>query len=152
MLKENRLEFSIFFILILIGGWFMFDRFIPEFHTFASWYLQWPGVLILLGATIFIFGVMLGAPEMFTPAIVIWGIGEIFSYQQTHGMGLEAWFHMWTLIPGLVGAGMFVSGLFDEESRQDVKHGFILIIISAILFVIFSAFLGGWNLFATFAR
>ncbi|MDD2922513.1 MAG: hypothetical protein PHQ36_09520 [Anaerolineales bacterium] len=147
MLRENRFEFSFFFLLILIGGWFMFDRFIPEFHAAAIWYTQWPGVLILLGAAVFLFGALLGAPDMFAPAIIIWGIGKILAYQQTRDMGFDSWYYLWTLIPGFVGTGMFASGLFDEESKQDVKRGFVLIVASAILFAVFGALFGALKFF-----
>jgi hypothetical protein len=147
MLKENRLEFSIFFLLILIGSWFLLDRFIPEFHAFASQYAQWPRILILIGVVAFLFGIILGSPDMFVPAMVIGGVGWILAYQETHG-GLASWSYMWTLIPGFVGAGMIVAGLFGEEdTSQDIKYGFMLMGASAVLFVIFAALFSWLNLF-----
>ena len=151
MFKENRLQFAIFFLIFLISSWLILDRVIPEFHVFAIKYTQWPDFLILIGGTIFIFGLLLGSRDMFIPAVVIAGFGGILSYQYTY-IGFASWSYMWTLIPGFVGAGMIVSGLFGDETSHDVRHGLMLIGASALLFIILGEIFGGLNLFGNYMK
>jgi hypothetical protein len=57
---------------------------------------------------------------------------------------------MWSLIPGFVGVGVLLQGLLGENTRQNLKHGLNLMVISAVMFLVFSAFFGGWNLLGSF--
>jgi hypothetical protein len=40
--------------------------------------------------------------------------------------------------------------LLGEDTRRNLKHGLNLMVVSAVLFLVFSAFLGGWNLLGNF--
>jgi len=53
---------------------------------------------------------------------------------------------MWTLIPGFIGVGTVLAGLLGESTSYNIKRGMNLMVVSAVLFLIFSSFLGGWNL------
>jgi hypothetical protein len=37
-----------------------------------------------------------------------------------------------------------------ENTRDNLRHGLNLMVISAVLFLVFSAFLGGWDLLGNF--
>ena len=146
MFKSNHLEFAIFFTLIGVASWYIMDLSFPFFHVFAVKYTQWPYFLVLIGGVLFAFGILLGISEIFIPAVVLAGVGEILAYQEVNG-GLGSWTYFWSLLIGCVGVGLIFSGLFSEEPAQDIKHGVLLIVVSLVLFVPLSMFLGGWNWF-----
>jgi hypothetical protein len=57
---------------------------------------------------------------------------------------------MWTLIPGFVGVGSMLAGLLGENTANNLKRGLNLMVISAVLFLVFSSFFGGWKLLGNF--
>jgi hypothetical protein len=86
---------------------------------------------------------------MAVPAAIVAGIGGIFIYQEAHD-DYASWAYMWTLIPGFVGAGSILSGLLGENAAHNLKHGLNAMVFSAVLFVIFSSFFGGWQLLGNY--
>ncbi len=57
---------------------------------------------------------------------------------------------MWALIPGFIGVGTLLSGILGDNTAHNIKHGFNLMVISAVLFLVFSSFFGGWTLLGNF--
>jgi hypothetical protein len=145
MNKQGRSQLALGVILILLGAWFLLDKSVPAFHDIFDQYTKWPVNMLLIGAGIFIFGLVLGQPGMSVPAAIVAGLGGIFYYQQaTENFG--SWSYMWALIPGFVGVGTVLAGILGENTAQNIKHGLNLMVISAVLFLVFSSFLGGWTL------
>jgi hypothetical protein len=103
--------------------------------------------LFVIGAGIllFIFGLLVNAPDMAVPACIVGGIGCLLYWQNSTG-NWASWAYAWALIPGFVGVGVILAGLFKGELRQALRDGGTLIIISLILFAIFGSFLGGLNI------
>jgi phosphatidylserine synthase len=94
-------------------------------------------------------GLLSGAPGMAVPAAIVAGIGCILYYQdQTGNWG--SWAYLWTLIPGFVGLGVFISEILEGHLREAVRSGVRLMLISVVLFLIFAAFLGGPNLLGAY--
>jgi len=83
------------------------------------------------------------------PAAIVAGIGGIFYYQNVSG-NYDSWSYMWALIPGFVGVGTVLQGLLGENTGHNLKRGLNLMVVSAVLFLIFAAFLGGWNILGEF--
>ncbi len=54
---------------------------------------------------------------------------------------------MWALIPGFVGIGSILAGLLGDNLKQSVSHGLSTLVVSLVLFAIFSGFFGGWTIF-----
>jgi hypothetical protein len=150
MSKSGRSQLALGVILILIGTWFLLDQTVPAFSKFFDQYTEWPSSLILIGAGIFVIGLVLGAPGLSVPAAIVAGIGGIFYYQKISGVGSESWSYMWTLIPGFVGLGTILQGLLGENTASNLKSGLNTMVFSAVLFLIFAAFLGGWNLLGNY--
>jgi hypothetical protein len=149
MSKQGRSQLALGVILILIGVWFLLDRTVPAFSAFFSAYTKWPTNLILIGAVIFILGLVLGSPGMSVPAAIVAGLGGIFYYQETSG-DYASWSYMWALIPGFVGVGSILAGLLGDHTAHNLKRGMNLLVISAVLFLVFSAFFGGWTILGNF--
>lgn len=57
---------------------------------------------------------------------------------------------MWALIPGFIGVGTILQGLLGENTGHNLKRGLNLMVVSAVLFLVFAAFLGGWNILGEF--
>lgn len=149
MKKQNRTQLALGIILILLGAWFIAQRSFPEVAAFAERFSDWPFTVIAVGVLLLLLGLILGAPGLAVPAAIVAGIGGILYYQDLTG-DWNSWTYMWTLIPGFVGVGVILQGLLGENTRQNLKHGLNLMVISAVLFLVFSAFLGGWTLLGNF--
>ena len=121
-------------ILILLGLLFLAAQL-----GLLSWpnELTWPLIMVGIGAAMLIIGLLAGEPGMAVPACVVAGIGGILYWQNSTGQW-ETWAYVWTLIPGFVGIGTILTGLF-EWKWETIRGGLWLLVISAILFAIFSS-------------
>ena len=149
MNKQGRSQLALGVILILLGAWFLLDKSVPAFHDIFDQYTKWPVNMLLIGAGIFIFGLVLGQPGMSVPAAIVAGLGGIFYYQEATE-NYASWSYMWALIPGFVGVGTVLAGILGENTAQNIKHGLNLMVISTVLFLVFSSFFGGWTLLGNF--
>ncbi|MBI5965356.1 MAG: hypothetical protein HY863_17915 [Chloroflexi bacterium] len=149
MNKQGRSQLALGVILILLGAWFLLDKSVPAFHEIFDQYTKWPVNMLLIGGGIFIFGLVLGQPGMSVPAAIVAGLGGIFYYQEATE-NYASWSYMWALIPGFVGVGTVLAGILGENTAQNIKHGLNLMVISAVLFLVFSSFFGGWTLLGNF--
>ncbi len=149
MNRQGRTQLALGVILILLGAWFLLDRSMPAFHAIFQQYTQWPNFMFLIGAGILIVGLVLGSPGMAVPAAIVAGLGGIFYYNETHN-NYGSWSYMWTLIPGFVGVGSILAGLLGDSTAHNIRRGLNLMVVSAVLFLIFSSFLGGWQLLGSY--
>lgn len=149
MNRQGRTQLALGVILILLGAWFLFDRINPQFHSLFAKYTAWPLNMFLIGGAILLIGLVTGQPGMAVPAAIVAGIGGIFYYQEMT-KNFDSWSYMWTLIPGFVGVGTMLAGLFGDNTARNLKHGLNLMVISAVLFLVFSSFFGGWTLLGNY--
>ena len=149
MKKQGRTQLALGIILILLGAWFIAQRSIPELAAIAERFSEWPFIVIGVGIFLLLLGLILGAPGMAIPAAIVAGVGGILYYQEMTG-DWESWSFMWTLIPGFVGVGSILRGLLGEDTRNSLRHGLNLMVISAVLFLVFSALLGGWAILGNY--
>lgn len=143
MNRQGRTQFVLGLVLILLGAWFLADRSLPAFHDLVGRYMEWPFSLVSIGVGLLLLGLVLGAPGMAVPAAIVAGIGGIFYYFDRVG-DYSDWY-MWLLVPGFVGVGSVLAGLLGENTRHNVRRGLNLMVISAVLFLVFSSVLGGWD-------
>lgn len=132
-------------ILILLGAWFLAMQLVPGLHMWFSW----PWIIIGIGVLMLLIGLLAGVPDMAVPACIIGGIGGLLCWQNATN-NWESWAYAWALIPGFVGVGIVLSGLFGGRVGPSLREGGNLILISLILFIIFGAFLGGPNLLGNY--
>jgi hypothetical protein len=149
MNRQGRSQLALGVILILFGAWFLFDKINPQFHELFSKYTAWPLNMFLIGGAILIIGLVTGQPGMAVPAAIVAGIGGIFYYQDMTE-NYDSWSYMWALIPGFVGVGTVVAGLLGDKTARNLKHGLNLMVISAVLFLIFSSLFGGFTLLGNY--
>jgi len=127
-------------ILILIGALLLLGQLVPGIWSWVG-EASWPLIIVGVGLLLLIIGVLVNAPGMAIPACIVGGIGLLLYWQNRTG-NWESWAYAWALIPGFVGIGTIVMGLWERKG-SDVRGGLWLVLISAIMFVIFGALLGG---------
>jgi hypothetical protein len=149
MRKQGRTQLALGIVLILVGGWFIAQRTFPEVAAITAQFTSGSLAVVGVGALLFLLALLLGAPGLAVPAAIVAGIGGILYYQDLTGNS-SSWSYMWTLILGFVGVGIILQGLLGENTRQNLRHGLNLMVVSAVLFLVFSAFLGGWDILGNF--
>jgi hypothetical protein len=140
-MKHDRGQLAMGLILILAGAWFVAVNQVPDLKEWAGQYLEWPLNIIAIGAALLVVGLLVGAPGMAVPAAIVAGVGGILTYQNSTG-DWNSWSYMWTLIPGFIGVGNILHGLFTWNGRR-AREGMNAIAVSAVLFLIFGTLLGG---------
>lgn len=141
-MRQNRSTLFLGLLLILIGAWLVVSRQVPAVRDWLDVNFAWPMWVIGAGLLIFLIGLITGAPGMSVPAAIVAGIGGILYYQNATD-NYASWAYMWTLIPGFVGVGMILAGLLGEYTRLNIARGLNLLVVSAVMFLIFGALLGG---------
>ncbi|HEY5729159.1 MAG TPA: hypothetical protein VIS72_03855 [Anaerolineales bacterium] len=148
-MKQNRSNLALGLILLIIGGWLLVTRQVPELQAWMEDNFTWPMWTIGAGLLVLLIGLVTNAPGMAVPASIIAGIGGILFYQNETG-DFASWSYMWTLIPGFVGVGSILAGLLGDHTRRNLGHGFRLLVTSAVLFLIFATFFGGLSILGEF--
>ena len=143
--RHMRRNLVVGVVLVLLGVWFLAVQFVPGLGSWINIEWSWPLLIMAVGAFLLLFGLLVGAPGMAVPAVIVAGIGGILYYQNATG-DWTSWSYLWTLIPGFVGVGVILAGLLGGDFRSSLTEGGGLIIISLILFFIFASIMGGWNL------
>jgi hypothetical protein len=127
--------------LILGGVLFLIIQIVPGWE---GW-LEWPMFVIGVGVLLLVIGLVTGATGMAIPACVVGGIGGILYYQNASD-DWTSWSFAWSLIPGFVGVGIILSGLFEGKLRRQLREGGQLILISLIMFTIAGSLSGALGL------
>ncbi len=148
-MRQGRTQLALGVLLIILGGWFLADRSMPQFHQLVGRFLEWPLNLVGIGILLLVLGLFLGSPGMAVPAAIVAGMGGIFYYQQVQG-NYSSWSYMWTLIPGFVGVGSILAGLLGDHPASNLRRGLDLMAASAVLFLVFASLFGGWNLLGSY--
>lgn len=136
-------------LLVLAGGLLLATQFVPGFRFWSNFTFSWPWYVIAVGIFLFVLGLLVGAPGMAVPAAIVGGIGCLLYWQNATG-NWESWAYAWTLIPGFVGVGTVLTGILGENTRENLRSGFWMILISLVMFAIFSTFLGGMQIFGAY--
>ena len=149
MEQNRRGSLVVGLILILVGGLFLLGQFMPGLQSWVNLQFSWPWIIIGVGLLFFLAGLLVGVPDLAVPAAIIGGIGGLLYWQnQTGNWG--SWAYAWTLIQGFVGVGIILAGLLGKRPGKAFQEGLNVIIVSLVLFAIFSSFLGGRNIFGPY--
>lgn len=147
MVNSKRKSIASGFILILIGLIFLAFQVIPTLNAWVGSEFTWPMSIILVAVGLLLIGALTGTPDMLIPASIVAGIGGILYLQNGGILTWESWAYLWTLIPGFVGIGEFLSGLVKWK-KHDIIDGLQTMLVSAVLFVVFGSLMG--NMFGYF--
>ncbi len=124
-------------ILILLGVFLLLLRVVPGLFGGFSW----PLIVVGVGVAFLILAVVTGTPGMAVPACILGGIGGILTWQSRTGHW-ETWAYAWTLIPGFVGVGVFLSHLLQGRPAKALVEGGWPVLVSLVLFFLFGSFFG----------
>jgi len=143
---DRRSNVAFGLILLLVGGFFLATQFVPQLSEILRVDYAWPLWVVGVGLIFLVMAVAVRTPGLAVPASIISGIGAILYYQNATGEW-ASWAYAWTLIPGFVGVGVLIMNLLEGRFMQGLKEGFGAILVSLIMFGIFSGFLGGPRVF-----
>lgn len=141
---NNRGQLAVGIILISLGALFFLQNQLPMLGPWVEMYSQFPLNLIAVGALILLVGLLLGAPGLAVPALIVATVGGIFYYQKVTE-DTSSWSYMWALILVAIGLGTTLSGLFSRNMQQ-ARDGLKSMGVGALLFLVFGTFLGKLNL------
>lgn len=141
MEHQRRSSLVIGILLLLVGGWFLAVQLLPGLGDWFKVEVSWPLIVIGAGLFLLLVGLLSGVPDMAVPAAIVSGIGGLLYWQNSTG-NWASWAYVWTLIPGFVGVGVILAGLFGGRAGRAVREGGGLLVVSLVLFVVFSAVLG----------
>lgn len=128
-------------ILVIVLGLFLLAwQIIPDqFRAlFGDWF-SWPMIIIGVGLFFLLAAALSGVGPLSIPGCIVGGIGFLLAWQNATG-NWESWAYVWPLIPGFVGLGLFISSLFDQESRALRSVGLVMMMVAALVFIAFWSF------------
>jgi hypothetical protein len=125
-------------ILVVLGVLLLVARLVPG--LFGQ--LTWPFIVIGVAVLLLVLAIATGNAGLAVPACIVGGIGLILWWQNTNNRW-ETWSYAWTLIPGFVGVGALVQGLLESKPVKALLDALWPVLISAVLFAVFSSFPGG---------
>jgi hypothetical protein len=132
-------------LLVLFGAVMLAMQLVPGLRWWLDGPFGWPLIVAGVGAIMLLTGLLTLQPGFVTAGCIVGGIGGILYWQNATG-AWASWAYMWTLIPGFAGVGMILAGAIKGDFARGLRVGLWQILISAVLFLIFGAFLGGPNL------
>ena len=136
-------------VLILLGVLFLAAQLIPGLEVWLRPELWWPLIIVGIGVLLLLVGLLTSVPAMAVPACVVGGIGVLLFWQNATN-NWDSWAYAWALIPGFLGVGIILSGLFSGKVRESIGAGVWLIVISLVLFTVFGSLLGGPRLLGVY--
>jgi len=142
MKRRHRSNILLGLFLLALGAWFLAKQLYPDFLSGVDIPITWPWFVMGTGIFLLILGLLVGAPGLAVPATIVGGIGALLYWQDITG-NWESWAYTWTLIPGFVGLGIILAELLEGNFRGGLWGGGTLLVISAVLFIIFSSLMGG---------
>jgi hypothetical protein len=149
MNRSQRSSLAIGILLVLVGAYFILANLVPSFNQFLNITYSWPTIILAVAAGLLVLGLIVGAPDMAVPAVIVGGIGGILYYQNMSG-NWESWAYLWTLIPGFSGIGMVLAYLLGSRDKYSIRSALDTIGTSLVLFVIFGAFFGAFKVFGAY--
>ncbi|MFN2144180.1 MAG: hypothetical protein ACK2T7_02455, partial [Anaerolineales bacterium] len=135
---KRRSSFTLGFLLILLGGWFLAVQFIPGIGDWMARVADWPFWVIGPGLFFILAGLISGVTDLMIPGSIISGIGLILYYQNATG-DWQSWSYAWALIIVFVGIGIFLANLFKGDLRTAIEEGGSPFMTGAIMFLIFGS-------------
>ena len=135
-MKRENLIWGI--ILISVGIALLLMQFYPGlFDGF-----EWPWVLLVLGGIFTVSSLVGRIGGLMVPGVILLGLGGIFLYQTRTG-NWDSWAYVWALMPALVGLGLLLGSLYDDEMRPARPVGAIMLVGGLVVFAILGGASGG---------
>ncbi len=148
MERSRRSGLGVGIVLLALGLLLLAGQLFPGIFGWVG-PITWPLVVIGVGIFLLLFGLATGNPSMAVPACVVGGIGVLL-YWQNATQNFGSWAYAWALIPGFVGVGVILEGLFAGMFGKALLRGGWLILVSLVMFAVFASFMGGPKLLGNY--
>jgi hypothetical protein len=136
-------------LLVLFGVALLALQLVPGLRAWLDISFGWPSIIIGIGAVMLFAGLFTWQPGLVNGGCIVAGIGGILYWQNATNTW-ASWAYAWTLIPAFAGVGMILAGVMQGDFLRSLRMGLWQILTSAVLFLIFAAFLGGPNLLGVY--
>jgi hypothetical protein len=137
-IMHRRGTLTLGILLILVGGFFLTMQFVPEINTWWQHFADWPFWIIGPGLLFIVAALLSGEYGLVVPGTIISGVGALLYYQNYTG-DWQSWSYAWTLVIGFVGVGVFIMHVLQGNLRKALDEGFIAIVTSLVMFLIFGS-------------
>lgn len=135
---RRRGSFTLGFLLILLGAWFLVVQFVPGVGDWVESITDWPIWVVAPGLVFLVAGLISGVYDLMVPGSIISGIGLILYYQNSTG-DWQSWAYAWALIIVFVGIGVFLANVFKGQLKLAFDEGGPPFMTGVILFLIFGS-------------
>ena len=135
---KRRGSFTLGFLLILMGAWFLAVQFVPDLSNWVDNFADWPFWVIAPGLVFLFAAIISGVTDLAVPGSIITGIGLIL-YYQNHYNDWQSWAYVWALIIVFVGIGVFLSNALKGRFRDAFEEGGPPFLTGTVLFLIFGS-------------
>jgi len=140
--RSRRVTLVAGLLFILLGALFLAVQLVPGFDLRLDLAYWWPLIIVAPGVLLFLLAPVVQVPALAVPGSIVTGIGALLFWQNATG-NWDSWAYAWTLIPGFVGIGLILMGLFSGKLRGAFGGGMWLLFISTVSFGVFGSMLGG---------
>lgn len=149
MYDQRRSGIAAGVLLVLFGVALLALQLMPGLRAWLDTSFGWPLIIVGVGAIMLLTSLLTWQPGFVTSGCIVTGIGGIIYWQNATG-AWASWAYAWTLLPAFAGVGMILAGAMKGDFWRSLRLGLWQVLISAVLFMIFAAFLGGPNLLGVY--
>lgn len=142
--NKNPSHVSIGIAMLLVGILLLSFQLVPDLHQWIAPFASWPVIIATFGLFLILYGFISRKPDSISGGCFFIGLGGIFTWQ-VYSQDWASWAYMWTLFPAFAGAGTILSSFIQAEPQRALLNGMREILISAVMFFLFSTLLGGKN-------
>jgi len=123
MNRSQRSSLAVGVILVLLGVYFILANMVPQFNQWLNISYSWPTIILAVGAGLLVLGLIVGAPDMAVPAVIVGGFS---------------------------GIGMILAHVLGARDRYSLGSALDTIGTSLVMFIIFGAFFGAFKAFGDY--
>jgi uncharacterized membrane protein YvlD (DUF360 family) len=144
MKNTNSSHISIGIALLVVGIVMLSFQLVPDLRQWIAPFVSWPVFIAAFGLFLILTGYISRNAESINGGCFFIGLGAIFTWQvQTQDWA--SWAYMWTLFPAFSGVGLILSSFLRDNPQAALLKGLQEIMVSAVMFFLFSTLLGGKN-------
>ena len=74
MNRSQRSSLAVGIILVLVGVYFILANMVPQFNQWLNISYSWPTIILAVAAGLLVLGLIVGAPDMAVPAVIVGGL------------------------------------------------------------------------------
>lgn len=143
--RMDRSKLAAGIVFILVGAGFLLAQIYPTAFQWLDLERNWPLIIVGAGIVLLVFAAVTQARGLAVLGCLAAGIGGLLAWQNATG-NWESWAYVWALIPGFVGVGVILAGIFSGDGRRALRDGGRTVLFSLVLFAFAAALFAGGQL------